>query len=135
LLQAFTAQTCLSYIFWQYFYPTNNNDAGQQMSRFVTSINVLLLILALMLTGLSISRAQSLDLVFEGEIPTNYYATYRVVNDTRLHPGIGLRYTIEQDWFVFGEAHHARQVRLTQEPRLFQPDEPRMILIGGGIYF
>ena len=91
------------------------------MSRFVTSIKksaLLLLPLVLLLAGLPTCQAQQINLRLAEDSVATSYATYQVVDDTSSHPGLGLRYSIEQDWFLFGEAHHANHVPLTQDSDL-----------------
>ena len=93
------------------------------------------MLLGLILVNLPISQAQQVDLSLSQVAMTSSYDTYQIIDNTRVHPGLGLRYSVQQEWFLFGETHHATDVPLSQEPRLFDPDEPRTIFIGGGIYF
>jgi len=103
-----------------------------RLSRYVST---LVLVMGLAIIGIADSHAQSIKLGQSVERNANQYSTYQVNSDGSFQPGMGIRYSVEQDWFIFGEARHANPVPLTQEPRLFQPEEPRTILIGGGIYF
>jgi len=93
------------------------------------------MLLGLILVNLPVSQAQPIDLSLSQVAMTSSYDTYQIIDDTRVHPGLGFRYSVQQEWFLFGETHHANDVPLSQEPPLFDPDEPRTIFIGGGIYF
>ena len=110
-------------------------QAGWDMVRLSRYVSTLVLVTGLVIIGIANSHAQ--PLLFGQTVVNNteQYSTYQVIDDGSFQPGMGIRYSVEQNWFIFGEARHANQVPLTQEPRLFQPEEPRTILIGGGIYF
>ena len=95
----------------------------------------LFLILSLPLAGHALAEKISLNMMTVDIKVTNPYHTYRIHQDSAIHPGLGMRYSVQQDWFLFGETHHANHVTKNQEPRLFHPDEPRVILLGGGVYF
>jgi hypothetical protein len=101
----------------------------------ILTIERLVLIIGLCLIGSPAIQAEQTSWEQPHEAVSHRYSTYQVSDDATTPPGIGMRYSIQQQWFLFGETHHANQVPTSQEPRLFHPDEPRTILIGGGIYF
>jgi len=105
------------------------------MTRFSTNIEKTVLLFSLLLLALPVCQAQQVNLRQPDVAVLSSYSMYRIVDDVTIHPGLGMRYKLEQGWFLYGETHHANAVPLTQEPRLFRPDEPRTILIGGGITF
>jgi len=93
------------------------------------------IVLGLILVNLSASQAQPVDLRLPDLVMTSNYSTYQINDNSSTHPGWGLRYSVKQDWFLFGETHHAYDIPLSQETPLFDPNQRRTILIGGGIYF
>ena len=101
----------------------------------ILTIKRLALIIGLLLFGNPATQAEQSNWEQPHEVVRLSFSTYQVVNDATIHPGVGMRYSIAQDWFLFGEARHANRVPTSQESRLFHPEEPRTILIGGGIYF
>lgn len=105
------------------------------INRGAVAIKKLALLISVLVIGVATAQGQQVYSGFADTAVANNYTAYQVTDDATVHPGIGMRYTIEQDWFLFGEAHHANRVPKSQEPRLFNPDEPRLVLIGGGIYF
>jgi len=105
------------------------------MLKFRSNIEKSALLASLLLLAMPVSQAQQVNLGLTENATTGSYSMYQIIDDASIHPGMGLRYKSEQGWFLYSETHHATAVPLTQEPRLFRPDEPRTILIGGGITF
>jgi len=77
-------------------------------------------------------RSNEPSLYINSNISSADYSSYRL---DRSYPGVGMRYSVEQEWFLYGETRMANYRPRASEPQLFHPDEPRSILIGGGIHF
>ena len=56
-------------------------------------------------------------------------------NETEMSPGIGLRLNMKKSWFVFGEANLLQADHISLENSFLYLEQPKSILVGGGIYF